>query len=112
MDIGTCPIMHFFEKDPVDNTDVCYKYSNYSVNYTKYTGQNEMMYPGDNGDREHHIRFCSFACSNYLYECASCSNSIHMCFVSMDDHLYQSGCTKKTRQAPMCACTEQVRLNI
>merc|ERR1711971_852696 len=98
-----------FDKDPADNTDLCYNYAVRGVKSTGHEGLTSMMYPGDNDIGEGAIHCHGFAWSNDPYDFTSRYKANNLFYVSMYDHLHQRGYAKETPGAPMCACAEQVR---
>merc|ERR1712232_177533 len=97
-----------FDKDPADNTDLCYNYAARGVNSTGHEGVTSMMYPGDNDNGEGAIHCHGFAWSNDPYDFTSRYKANNLFYVSMYDHLHQRGYAKETPGAPMCACAEQM----
>jgi len=97
-----------FDKDPADNTDLCYNYAARGVKSTGDTGNTSMMFPGDNNGGEGPIHCHGFAWSNDKYDFTSRYKANNLFYVSMYDHLHQRGYVKEIPGAPMCACAEQM----
>lgn len=104
---GNCNNNDCYDKDPGDNTDVCY------VDLAASSDSNHVdggfaIYPGDSattGEGDSHCH--GFAWSNdpnapdYRYR----GNALF--FVSMYDHLYQRGYVRNIPGAPMCSCIDK-----
>ena len=98
-----------YDKDPADNTDLCYVDLTRSPKSNSFGTAGSMLFPFDNSNGEGAIHCHGFAWSNDKYDFTSRYKSNNLFYVSMYDHMTQRGYVRNIPGAPMCACAEQVR---
>ena len=100
------------DKDPGDNTDLCYVDHSRGKASTKVnsTGENIFSQDDDNNsdNGEGPIHCHGIAWANDKYDSSSRYKGNNQFFVSMFDHMNQRGYVRPVPGAPMCACAEQV----
>jgi len=97
------------DKDPADNTDLCFvdpARGNASTGYDAPDGV--LVYPDDNGRGEGAIHCHGLAWSNDVNDHTARYKANNLFYVSMYDHMYQRGYVKNVPGAPMCGCVEQM----
>lgn len=100
------------DKDPGDNTDLCYVDHSSSKKSNGVNSSGEATFSGDddnNSDRAEgpvHCHGFAWANDSNDYTSRYKGNTLH--FVSMFDHMNQRGYVRAVPGAPMCACAEQV----
>jgi len=98
------------DKDPGDNTDLCYVDHN-SSNTANSNGEELFPFDDDNnsGNAEGPIHCHGFAWSNDPLDFTARYNGNKAFFVAPYDHMNQRGYVRAVPGASMCACTEKVR---
>ena len=96
------------DKDPGDNTDLCYVDMSRAPLFNKGTA-GFMTFPGDNNDGEGAIHCHGFAWADDDGDPSSRYKANNLFYVSMYDHMLQRGYVRNIPGAPMCGCIEQVR---
>jgi hypothetical protein len=100
------------DKDPGDNTDLCYVDHSRGVKSTKVnsTGENIFSRDDDNNSNrgEGPIHCHGFGWANDVNDHTSRYKGNNLHYVSMYDHLRQRGYARNVPGSPMCACAEQV----
>jgi len=97
------------DKDPADNTDLCFvdpRRGNNSTGFDSTDGV--LVYPDDNNDGEGSVHCHGVAWSNDVNHHSARYKANNLFFVSMYDHMYQRGYVQNIPGAPMCGCVEQM----
>jgi hypothetical protein len=98
------------DKDPADNTDLCYVDYSRSAQTTGYeSAEGYSAFPADNNNGEGPIHCHGFAWSEDDGHPSARYAANNLFFISMYDHMTQRGYVENVPGAPMCACAEQVR---
>jgi hypothetical protein len=97
-----------YDKDPADNTDLCYVDLSRSSQGNKLNSSGHMNFPHDNNNGEGAIHCHGFAWANDDYDSISRFKANNLFYVSMYDHMSQRGYVRNIPGAPMCACVEQM----
>jgi hypothetical protein len=95
-------------KDPADNTDLCYVDLERGNASTGFASTDTLVYPGDNNEGEGAIHCHGLAWSNDVNDHTARYKANNLFFVSMYDHMYQRGYVQNIPGAPMCGCVEQM----
>jgi len=100
-------------KDPADNTDLCYVSHPDGNLSTKFDSTNGFTgFPGDDNnnsnDAEGPIHCHGFAWAEDDNDYTARYKANNLFYVSMYDHMYQRGYVRNVPGAPMCACVEQM----
>jgi len=95
------------DKDPADNTDLCYVDMSRAPPINKGT-TGFMTFPGDNNDGEGAIHCHGFAWADDDGDPSSRYKANNLFYVSMYDHMLQRGYVRNIPGAPMCGCIEQM----
>jgi hypothetical protein len=97
-------------KDPADNTNLCFADLHKGRVSSGYTTSNQafISFPEDNNAGEGSIHCHGFAWSNDEYDPTSRYKANNLFYVSMYDHMYQRGYVKNIPSAPMCGCIDQM----
>jgi len=95
------------DKDPADNTDVCY------VDLSRSTSSNRVksggiIFDDKAGVREGDAHCHGFAWSNDEFDISRKYRGNNLFYVSMYDHLRQRGYVREVPGAPMCGCLEKM----
>jgi len=105
------------DKDPADNTDLCYVEMEKGQLSTGFNTSGIQMFPGDDGSRntkpstdyaEGQIHCHGFAWSEDETDKSAVYKGNNLFYISMYDHMLQRGYVKNIPGAPMCACTDQM----
>mmetsp|Transcript_7445 Transcript_7445/g.10812 ORF Transcript_7445/g.10812 Transcript_7445/m.10812 type:complete len:712 (+) Transcript_7445:136-2271(+) len=100
------------DKDPGDNTDLCYVDHNSSNTVDGATSNGEELFPFDDdnnsGNAEGPIHCHGFAWSNDPLDFTARYNGNKAFFVAPYDHMNQRGYVRAVPGASMCACTEKM----
>merc|ERR1712176_1306423 len=96
------------DKDPADNTNLCYVDMERGNESTDFDSAGYMSFDGDNNDGEGAIHCHGLAWSNDVNDHTARYRGNNLFFVSMYDHLYQRGYVENIPGAPMCGCVEQM----
>ena len=101
------------DKDPADNTDLCFVDTTFGSDVTGYTNMaGSIMFPGDDGNNQNtaegpiHCHGLAWATDPLDPSHNYRGNNIF--YVSLYDHLYQRGYVRNVPGAPMCGCAEHV----
>jgi len=97
-----------YDKDPADNTDLCYVDLSRSPESNKLNSTGHVNFPFDNDNGEGAIHCHGFAWANDDSDFTSRFKANNLFFVSMYDHMHQRGYVRNIPGAPMCACVEQM----
>jgi hypothetical protein len=97
-----------YDKDPADNTDLCYVDVSRSPHTNKLGEAGYMTFPQDDNNGEGAVHCHGFAWSNDKYDFTSRYKGNNLFYVSMYDHMRQRGYVRNIPGAPMCACIEQM----
>ncbi|KAL7553859.1 hypothetical protein ACHAWF_017192 [Thalassiosira exigua] len=96
------------DKDPADNTDLCYVDVSRGSNSTGIEGDDMIVFPGDNGQGEGSIHCHGMAWGNDVADHTARYKANNLFYVSAYDHMYVRGYVKNVPGAPMCGCVEQM----
>lgn len=100
------------DKDPGDNTDLCFVDHSRGVMSTKVNSTGENIYSRDDDNNSNRaegpIHCHGFGWANDANDYTSRYKGNNLHFVSMFDHFRQRGYVRNVPGAPMCACAEQV----
>ena len=100
------------DRDPGDNTDLCYMDIADGNSSTGKTGDGLLGFPLDDGNNgrnaEGPIHCHGFAWSDDDAHASAAYKANNLFYVSMYDHMHQRGYVRNIDGAPMCACAEQV----
>jgi hypothetical protein len=97
-----------YDKDPADNTDLCFVDLSRSLQGNKLKGTGNVNFPHDNSNGEGAIHCHGFAWANDDGDFTSRFKANNLFYVSMYDHMHQRGYVRNVPGAPMCACVEQM----
>ena len=89
-------------KDPADNTDLCYVDLERGNSSTGSKDAGFLSFPEDNGNGEGNIHCHGLAWSNDANDHTARYKANNLFFVSMYDHMYQRGYVQNIPGAPMC----------
>ena len=102
------------DKDPADNTDLCYVDLSHGASTTGFQASGEFVFQQDDEDPdepsvgEGPVHCHGFAWTDELNDASAVYKANNLFYVSMFDHFYQRGYVREIPGAPMCACAEQV----
>jgi len=105
---GTPYDTNCIDKDPADNTDLCYVDMEKGQLSTGFNSSGIQVFPGDNHDGEGAIHCHGFAWADDDADKSSAYKGNNLFYISMYDHMHQRGYVKNIPGAPMCACTDQM----
>jgi len=95
------------DKDPADNTDLCYVDMSRAPSFNKETA-GFMTFPGDDNGGEGAIHCHGFAWAEDDGDPSSRYKANNLFYVSMYDHMLQRGYVRNIPGSPMCGCIEQM----